>query len=79
MRGYNAAMADTYALELRLTGRRCVVVGGGSVAARKAETLARARAEIHVVAPVIDVAIRSLPGVRCHERSYSPETLEGAV
>ncbi len=78
-RGYNAAMPDTYALELRLAGRRCVVVGGGSVAARKVETLARAGADIHVVAPAIDAAIHSLPGVRCHERPYSPDTLEGAV
>ncbi len=72
-------MPDTYALELRLSGRRCVVIGGGAVAARKVRALVRAGAEVHVVAPRIDPAIRDTPGVYCHEQRYTPDTLSGAT
>jgi precorrin-2 dehydrogenase/sirohydrochlorin ferrochelatase len=72
-------MPDTYALELKLTGRRCVVVGGGSVAARKVRTLARAGAEVHVVAPRIDAAICATANVQRHEQSYAADVLGGAT
>ena len=38
-------------LFLDVKGKRCVVVGGGEVALRKATLLARAGAKLHVVAP----------------------------
>lgn len=72
-------MADTYALELRLTGRKCVIVGGGSVAARKAETLAKTGAELHVIAPEMDDAIRTIPGIHCHAERYHAAVLAGAT
>lgn len=72
-------MSDTYALELKLAGRKCVVVGGGSVAARKVQTLARTGAEVHVVAPQIDASIRSIPHVQCYEEPFAAEILRGAT
>lgn len=54
------------------------MVGGGAVAARKAEGLVAANAEVHVVAPEIDPAIRRLPGVMCLAAPYGPSVLAGA-
>ncbi len=60
-------------IALRCEGRRALVVGGGDVALRKAETLLDAGLTLHVVAPVIDVRLRTLVevrGGRCIERRY---------
>ena len=46
-------MPRTYPINLLVAGRKCVVVGGGPVAARKAESLAEAGAKVLVVAPEI--------------------------
>ncbi len=45
---------------LDLTGRRCVVVGGGEVAARKAASLLEAGAEVVVVSPSLVDALAHL-------------------
>lgn len=44
---------DSLPLNFRLQGRRCLLVGGGDIAARKAELLLRAGARIRLVAPQI--------------------------
>jgi precorrin-2 dehydrogenase / sirohydrochlorin ferrochelatase len=49
-----------YPVVLRIEGRRCLVVGGGPVAARKVAELARCGALVTVVAPDIDPAIEEL-------------------
>ncbi|MBO0693867.1 MAG: bifunctional precorrin-2 dehydrogenase/sirohydrochlorin ferrochelatase [Acidimicrobiaceae bacterium] len=66
-----------YPVNLILTGRRCVVVGGGSVAARKVRGLLAAGAAVHVVAPAISQEIRELP-LTFDERPYETRDLEGA-
>ena len=43
-----------------IKGKRCVVVGGGEVALRKATLLARAGAKLHIVAPELDDEMASL-------------------
>jgi siroheme synthase-like protein len=59
-----------YPVSLRLSGRHCLVVGGGEIARRKIEDLLAAGALVTVVAPKIDPVIRSL-GVKIEERPYA--------
>lgn len=40
-----------YPVMLKLTGKKCVIIGGGEVAARKLNTLCEAGAEVTIVAP----------------------------
>lgn len=66
-----------YPVSLVVAGRRCVVVGGGPVAARKAEGLVAAGADVVVVAPEVDESVRALP-VALLERPYRKGDLDGA-
>ncbi len=70
-----------YPLLLDLDGRRAVVVGGGPVAARRAQGLLDAGAEIVVVAPALceDLAVLVAdPHVTWLGREYASGDLEGA-
>jgi len=60
---------------LNLGGRRALLVGGGSVAASKLETLLRARAEVRLVAPQVHPSIRDR-GVRIEERGFHDSDLD---
>ncbi len=64
-----------YPVGLVVAGRRCVVVGGGSVAARKVAGLVQAGADVLVVAREICEEIRLLP-VHLAERPYQPGDLD---
>jgi precorrin-2 dehydrogenase/sirohydrochlorin ferrochelatase len=66
-----------YPVNLVIEGRRCVVVGGGAVAARKVAGLVAAGADVVVVAPRISEAVRA-SGVELVERPYRPGDLDGA-
>lgn len=48
-----------YPVNLLVTGRRCVVVGAGRIAARKIESLLDAGAEVSVVAPEVGDPVRA--------------------
>jgi uroporphyrin-III C-methyltransferase/precorrin-2 dehydrogenase/sirohydrochlorin ferrochelatase len=64
-----------------LHGRRCLVVGGGEVAARKTDLLLQAGAEVHAVAPRLAGAMQSLldDGRIAHrEGSFRDSDLDGA-
>ncbi len=63
---------------LLLEERRCLVIGGGRVAARKAAKLTEAGADLTVVAPAIREQIRELDGIDLFERSFEEKDLEGA-
>lgn len=60
-----------YPVNLVLTGRRCLVVGGGRVAARKVEGLLAAGAHVTVVAPRVVDEIAAT-GVTIEARDYRP-------
>lgn len=66
-----------------LAGRPCLVVGGGTVAARKVEQLLGAGARVTVVALRIETRIAELaaaePALRVEQRGYRPQDLDGAA
>jgi precorrin-2 dehydrogenase / sirohydrochlorin ferrochelatase len=66
-----------YPANLVVDGRRCLVVGGGSIALRKVEGLLACGAEVTVVAPSIDDRLRALPRVTIEERVYRPGEVAG--
>lgn len=64
---------------LRLEGRRCLVVGAGTVALSKVESLRGAGAKITVVAPAAVARIRELGeqgSLLWHARSFAPPDLD---
>lgn len=70
------ATPAAYPVNLLLHGRRCLVVGGGPVAARKVQGLLAVDAEVQVVAKEVGEEVRAL-GVPVHERAYEPDDLRG--
>ena len=59
-----------FPVNLDLSGRPVLVVGGGQVAARKVSGLLRSGANVTVVAPDAVPEISEDPDVRWHRRSY---------
>lgn len=69
-----------YPLFLELTGRRCLVVGGGPVAVRKVEGLLRSGAQVTVISPELSKELRLLliqPSIEHVARKYQDGDLEG--
>jgi siroheme synthase-like protein len=67
---------------LRLTGRRCVVVGGGEVGLEKVEGLLACDGDVRLVAPEAHPALEALAregSIRWEQREYSAPDLEGAL
>jgi uroporphyrin-III C-methyltransferase / precorrin-2 dehydrogenase / sirohydrochlorin ferrochelatase len=65
---------------IKLTGRRCLVVGAGEVALQKVSSLLAAEAEVRVVAPRVDPEIAALAAggrLRVVERSFEVSDLGG--
>jgi siroheme synthase-like protein len=67
---------------LRLTGRRCVVVGGGEVGLEKVEGLLACDADVTLVAPeaqgeLVQLALEG--SIRWEQREYGSEDLDGAL
>ena len=62
--------SPVYPVDLVVQGRRCLVVGGGRVAAGKVRNLRAAGAVVHVVAPEIADEIASMPEVTVERRPY---------
>ncbi|ACN14201.1 CysG [Desulforapulum autotrophicum HRM2] len=68
-----------YPVGLNIQDRNCLVVGGGRVGARKAETLARCRARVKVVSPCFDETLWNhlVSTVELVKREYLPQDLKG--
>src|SRR5579859_4190420 len=67
---------------LRLTGRRCVVIGGGDVGLEKVEGLLACDADVTLVAPearpeLVQLALEG--SIRWEQREYESEDLDGAL
>jgi precorrin-2 dehydrogenase len=70
-----------YVACLKLTGRRCVVVGGGEVGLEKVEGLLACDAEVTLIAPHAHDALARYAddgSIRWEQRSYRAGDLEGA-
>lgn len=66
---------EYYPLFLDVAGREVVIVGGGAVSARKAETLLRHGAHVTMIAPEI---AHEISGVRIVRKTYEAADLENA-
>jgi len=68
-----------YPVNLRVAGRRCLVVGGGAVALAKVRGLLEAEASVTVIAPTVVPELDELAaaGVTIERRSYAPGDLDG--
>jgi siroheme synthase-like protein len=77
-------MLDTpfYIACLRLTGRRCVVVGGGDIGLEKVEGLLACDATVRVIAPEVHPELERLAAegsIAWDRREYETGDLEGAL
>ncbi len=71
-----------YAIQINLTGRPCLVVGGGRVATRKVRSLLAAGAVVHVVAPRLTTELTALVAdgrVAHRSHEYRPSDLDGCI
>ena len=66
-----------YPMNLRVRGRRCLIVGGGQVALNKADGLLEAGAVIDVIAPDVVPELDGRPGVTVYRREYRSGDVEG--
>lgn len=64
-----------FPLFVDLTGKKALVIGGGTVGLRRAEVLARFGAEVTVVSPALS---REVERIHHIPRKYAPGDLEGA-
>ena len=73
---------NAYLVGLRLAGKKVVMIGGGTVAQRRAPVLIAHGAQVHVVAreatPAVEVLSRQQPGITLELRDYRDGDLEDA-
>lgn len=67
----------TLPINLSVEGRRCLVVGGGTIALQKVQVLSASGIETRVVAPFIMREIEAAPGVSVCRRKFQPSDLDG--
>ncbi len=66
-----------YPIAIDLTGKKCLVVGGGNVAFRKARSLVDAGAFVTVISPRIENSFLSLPNTTVLNREYKKGDIVG--
>ena len=74
-------MSEYYPIYLRTRGQKCLVVGGGEVAFRKAAALLESEAAVEVISPGVCPALQELADqgrVTVISKAYSAGDLAGA-
>jgi precorrin-2 dehydrogenase / sirohydrochlorin ferrochelatase len=74
-------MKKYYPVNLDITNRRCVIIGGGDVAERKAERLIECGAQVTIVSPLLTPLLEKRKMARqiVHvDKDYEEKTLHGA-
>ena len=73
---------NAYLVGLRLTGKKVVVVGGGTVAQRRLPLLVASGADVHVITtsatPAVEALVEQEVGITLAMRDYRDGDLEGA-
>ncbi|MCU1696937.1 MAG: uroporphyrin-III C-methyltransferase [Mycobacterium sp.] len=69
---------NAYLVGLRLTGRKVIVVGGGTVAQRRLPLLLANGADVHVIAAAAGPAVEATAGITLELRDYRDGDLDGA-
>ncbi len=69
---------NAYLVGLRLTGRKVVVVGGGSVAQRRLPLLVANGADVHVITRSATPAVEAMDGITLEIREFRDGDLEGS-
>jgi uroporphyrin-III C-methyltransferase/precorrin-2 dehydrogenase/sirohydrochlorin ferrochelatase len=69
---------NAYLVGLRLTGKKVVVVGGGTVAQRRLPLLIANDADVHVITRTATPAVEGMPGITLTLREFRAGDLEGA-
>ncbi len=69
---------NAYLAGLRLSGRKVVVVGGGTVAQRRLPLLLANGADVHVIARAATPAVEATEGITLELRDYRDGDLDGA-
>lgn len=75
-------MTEWYPVMLKVDGRKCVIIGGGTVAQRKADGLLQANADVYIVSPRTTPTIQlwaESRRIQLSQREAVQEDLEGAV
>ncbi len=72
-------MSGFYPLYLNIKGKKCVIVGGGKVAYRKACSLKDAGADVTVVSPGICPEMVNEKGITFVNKSYDERFLDGSL
>lgn len=71
-------MSKFYPVYLDIRGKRCVIIGGGKVALRKAYSLQDAGANVAVVSPDICLDLEKQKGLTIIKKSYEEGLLDNA-
>jgi uroporphyrin-III C-methyltransferase/precorrin-2 dehydrogenase/sirohydrochlorin ferrochelatase len=69
---------NAYLVGLRLTGKKVVVVGGGTVAQRRLPLLIANGADVHVITRSATPAVEGMTGITLTLREFRDEDLDGA-
>lgn len=68
-----------YPVMLNLTNKKCILIGGGTVAFRKAKTLIEAGADVDIIAPnFVKEFFELMPNVNIVQKKYEPGDLREA-